>query len=244
LTIQQVLLTQRSGIAATGGTITIDGDFKIHQFTSLGTFTVNSTDYITPIEYLVVAGGGAGGISGSTNAGTGGGAGGLLNSTFIPQIQNYTITVGAGGAVRGENGSNSSIVGVVTSIGGGKGGGLGSVGSGYSGGNGGSGGGGGAVSKEGPLAAAGTGISGQGFDGSESNIVFPGSGGGAVSAGSTLGIGGSGLTTSISGVTIAYSVGGNGIAFGIGSTGTTNRGNGGSKQSGGSGIVILRYKYP
>ena len=57
--------------AATGGTITTDGDYKVHTFTSSGTFTVSSApDYV---HYLVVAGGGGGG--GHTHGG-GGGAGG------------------------------------------------------------------------------------------------------------------------------------------------------------------------
>lgn len=52
-------------VAATGGTITTSGDFKIHTFNSSGTFTV--TDAGNPlgsntVDYLVVAGGGGGEI--------------------------------------------------------------------------------------------------------------------------------------------------------------------------------------
>ena len=58
--------------AATGGTITtVDTDYKVHTFTSSGTFTVTTApDYV---EYLVIAGGGGGA---SYQFGGGGGAGG------------------------------------------------------------------------------------------------------------------------------------------------------------------------
>jgi hypothetical protein len=62
-------------LVATGGTITTDGNFKIHTFTGDGTFTVSSAAICAAnnnIDYLVIAGGGggSGGFSG------GGGAGG------------------------------------------------------------------------------------------------------------------------------------------------------------------------
>ena len=51
-------------VAATGGTITTDGNYKVHTFTSSATFTVTSTGGGDAggglIEYLVVAGGGGG----------------------------------------------------------------------------------------------------------------------------------------------------------------------------------------
>ena len=69
-------------VAASGGTITTSGDFKIHTFTGPGTFTVCSagnTVGSNTVSYMVVAGGGGGGGSAATpnDAGTsGGGAGG------------------------------------------------------------------------------------------------------------------------------------------------------------------------
>jgi hypothetical protein len=51
-------------IEATGGTITESGDYKIHTFTSDGTFTVTNKGNPTgsnTVDYLVVAGGGGGG---------------------------------------------------------------------------------------------------------------------------------------------------------------------------------------
>tara|TARA_R110002020_G_scaffold405458_1_gene615490 strand:+ start:857 stop:2287 length:1431 start_codon:yes stop_codon:yes gene_type:complete len=110
-------------ITATGGTITTDGNFKVHTFTGPGTFTVCSVGDPTgsnEVSYMVVAGGGAGGrgASGSSNAGAGGGAGGFREGktpqctyTASPLVctsgsnngipvttQGYPIVIGAGGS--------------------------------------------------------------------------------------------------------------------------------------------------
>jgi len=150
-------------ITATGGTITTDGNFKVHAFTGPGTFTVCSVGNSAgsnSVDYLVVAGGGGGGGE-CTNSGgaAGGGAGGLrigavtpcgahspLITTGLPvTATGFPITVGAGGTAgpqsipgNGGNGANS-IFSTITSTGGG--GGSKSVSPG-TGGNGGSGGGG------------------------------------------------------------------------------------------------------
>ena len=102
-------------IAASGGTETTSGDFKIHTFNSNGTFTVNSVGNSAgsnTVEYLVVAGGGGGGNK--QNAGGGGGAGGYRTAaSFSVSAQGYSITVGGGGSgtntrnVPGSTGSNS-----------------------------------------------------------------------------------------------------------------------------------------
>ena len=133
-------------IQATGGTITEDGNFKIHTFTGPGTFAVTT---VAPgpsgnpnvADYLVVAGGGAGGKS--TAAGGGGGAGGYRFSATtycspsplkapagltIAASTSYPITVGGGGGSppatdKGDTGSNS-IFSTITSAGGGGGGGA------------------------------------------------------------------------------------------------------------------------
>jgi hypothetical protein len=58
------IVTVPEYVVATGGTITCDGDFKIHTFTGPGTFTVTSAGNplgSATVDYLVVAGGGAGG---------------------------------------------------------------------------------------------------------------------------------------------------------------------------------------
>jgi len=137
-------------IAATGGTISCEGDYKIHTFTSPGTFQVTNLSPVSAnnqVDYLVVAGGGAGGgpLGGDSAGGGGGGAGGfrVSNDTCMPApltsplanptgitatIASFPITVGAGGTPNGNppgaggNGSNS-IFSTITSTGGGGGGG-------------------------------------------------------------------------------------------------------------------------
>ena len=88
-----------ASIKASGGTSIDSGGYRIHTFTSPGTFTVN---YVFPsadtVEYLVVAGGGGGGFGGSPLGGGGGGAGGYRTGTGLPiTATSYTITVGGGG---------------------------------------------------------------------------------------------------------------------------------------------------
>ena len=144
---------------ATGGTITESGDFKIHTFTSSGTFQVTKTSpNSNTVDYLVVAGGGGGGgIGAAQGAGAGGGAGGFRQSFPNPatggfpiSVTSYPITVGGGGtggvyppSSNGGDGSNS-VFSTITSAGGG-GGGESVNNTPVSGNNGGSGGGGGSA---------------------------------------------------------------------------------------------------
>jgi hypothetical protein len=145
-------------VAATGGNSTAEvGDFKIHTFTSPGTFQITNAG--TPggsntIDYLVVAGGGAGG----NDRGGGGGAGGVRffaspDITSYPasprnapaalsaSVSSIPVTVGAGGAGSPSSAADGSdsIFSTITSTGGGRGG-IGQP-SNAPGGNGGSGGG-------------------------------------------------------------------------------------------------------
>lgn len=152
-------LEAASFVAATGGTITTSGDFKIHTFTGDGTFEVTSAGNSkgsNSVDYLVVAAGGGGGA----NGGGGGGAGGFRTNYPQPatgglpvSAQEYPISVGAGGVDGGNNpgdpiGTNggNSVFSSITSAGGGYGGSpvhtfCGSrVGNGNSGGSGGGGG--------------------------------------------------------------------------------------------------------
>ena len=142
-------------MAATGGTITTDGDYKVHTFTSSGTFTVTKTSPTSnSVDYLVVGGGGGGG----SDRGGGGGAGGHRYSFPNPATggqpvttTSYPITVGGGGGggaqaptggagSQGTNGSSSSAF-PITSAGGGGGGGCatGGIREGLPGGSGGGG---------------------------------------------------------------------------------------------------------
>ena len=250
-------------LLATGGTITTDGDYKVHSFTSSGTFTPT----IVPasggfVEYLVVAGAGGGG----GNVGGGGGAGGHRTGYLEVTKTGIAVTVGAGGTGGGINGAGAaganSVFSTITSTGGGFGGGYG-----QNAGNGGSGGGAGSAS-------IGTGTSGQGNNGGTgyysggSNLAGGGGGGaGAVGANGDSGAGGNGgagLASSITGSSVTYagggggrgsdaqgsggSGGGGGAALnGVGTAGTANTGGGGgvgaTGGAGGSGVVILRYKF-
>ncbi len=110
-----------SFIAATGGTITCCGNFKVHTFTGPGTFCVSAAGNAcgsNTVDYLVVAGGGGGGgkvISGNYENGGGGGAGGYRESSGAASgcysvsplgacvsalpvaATGYPVTVGGGG---------------------------------------------------------------------------------------------------------------------------------------------------
>jgi hypothetical protein len=98
--------------AATGGTITTVGDYKVHSFTSDGTFTITARLSKEPLEILVIGGGAGGsyaqGLTGNhTKDGGGGGAGGfrevvrqdLISGTTIGgNADSFEIDVGTGGA--------------------------------------------------------------------------------------------------------------------------------------------------
>lgn len=260
-------------IIATGGTITTDGNYKIHTFTSSGTFQITSGS--GDVESLVIGGGGGGGGA----VGGGGGAGELTHttpgSTYF--VGSYTVTVGAGGAgggvgVVGTNGS-SSVFDTITAIGGGGGGRYDAV-AGLSGGSGGGGGGSGGAGAAGGASTASSGVGfagGTGVSGNGSNAPCGGGGGaggaGGTAAGSVAGNGGIGVSNSISGAAVTYaSGGGGGSSAGTqgsasaggggaggetgGTAGTANTGGGGggaggtgSGGAGGSGVVIVRYLY-
>ena len=48
---------------ATGGSVSTQGDYKVHTFTTSGPFTVTNAGSEGTVEHLTVAGGGAGGCS-------------------------------------------------------------------------------------------------------------------------------------------------------------------------------------
>ena len=227
---------------ATGGTVTTDGNYKVHSFTSSGTFSVSEVPAdpaSAELDYLIIAGG----ASGGANSGSGGGAGGRLyleNYTGITSTGDITVTVGAGGAGmswgapygRGNDGADS-VFNSITATGGGAG--SGNYGSGpysYQGGNdGGSGGGGG-----------GEGIDGQGHDGGTGTN---GQGGGGAGGAASSANGGAGVADSITGSSVTRAEG----ASYTESLGGANTGNGNGRKDesnsngGGSGIVIIRYKF-
>ena len=247
---------------ATGGTITTDGDYKVHTFTGDGTFTVTRVGQIGTVESLVIAGGGG---AGSNEHGGGGGAGGYRNSygseasggggssesALAVTAQAYSITVGGGGtgASGGPNANgaagNNSVFSTITSTAGGYGAGYPNVG-----GNGGSGGGSGGQSG----GSVSSGTSNQGYAGGGNN-VHNGSGGGGGGAGAvgatttgnytgTGGAGGNGVASSITGASVTRGGGGGGGANTAGAggsggggsdgNGTVNTGGGGGGQAGSS----------
>ena len=100
------------GIDATGGSAkyyTEGGKhWAVHTFTQSGTLNVKADG---EVEYLIVAGGGGGG---GTYDGGGGGAGGFLSGTIKLSKGDYKVHVGSGGKGEGQpggksNGGDSSI---------------------------------------------------------------------------------------------------------------------------------------
>ena len=247
--------------AATGGTVSTITGYKVHTFTSSGTFTATKSG---TVEVLIVAGGGGGASAG----GGGGGGGGILHNTSkLLTAGTYTVTIGAGGSVN--NGGGNSLFGTMQANGGGSG----------SGGGGGSGGGQGHQSPTNligiyPNQASADGM-GYGNAGGGHTYVNPypsGGGGGAGGAGGAQafnttgrnGFAGIGKIFAVNGQNTYYSGGGGGGYYyggtsnaggagGGGATGvagTANRGGGGGggstnsasdQKSGGSGIVVVRY---
>jgi hypothetical protein len=284
-------------LSATGGTVTTDGNYKIHTFTSNGTFEITSLgNPDNNIEYLIVGGGGAGGGSSYFDNGGGGGGGGVLRgNTTSATIGTYGVVVGAGGAAPNKYNDGSPTLATSGSVRGGKssswngltayGGGAGGHGNnngypgasgggagndysanysggignrqnapsalttitgpvqGYNGGNGGSsgstynygrgGGGGGA-------GAAGVGNAGG------NGVLFYGTyygGGGGGGAGPNESVGPGGLGGGGAGSRSTGTSGTNGLGGGGGGSAQGSGYNDQVSAPGGSGTVILRYKY-
>ena len=248
-----------------------EGGYVVHTFTNSGsaTFVVPATAGSLEVDYLLVGGGGSGG----SGYGAGGGAGGLLtnagNTPLTVMAGTHTVSVGSGGegvsvAGLGKTGTVSSVFGL-TALGGGGGGGNSSAG--------GAGGSGGGASRYSTIPyAGGIATPDQGNDGghSSSNFYGGGGGGGAGAVGGAMttsgGAGGVGLQSSLGGTTNWYAAGGSGYgnvtsasliggksqtgqaagagAITTGSGGGAHTGYAGSTSgAGGSGIVILRYRY-
>jgi len=281
-------------VAATGGTVTTCGDYKIHAFTGSGCFVVTcagNSQGSNTIQTMIVAGGGSGGA----RYGGGGGGGGMVLTppAGVPvTATTYPVTIGGGGtgspnptSYLGTSG-NPSVFNSLTAVGGGKGehatpaapggsgGGSGQGGSAGSGtqpsqpGNSGTygfgnpagngygapgyghagGGGAGGVGGTGPGPTGPGGNGGNGKDvtplfgaapkpfyGPTNGVYAGGGGGGSFTAG--VGSGGPG---------------GGGSGGNPGNPGTVNTGGGaggstGNTQcaggNGGSGVVLIRYKY-
>jgi len=242
---------------ATGGTETQYSvgniTYKVHTFTSSGTFMVNSlsnSEQLNNITYLLVAGGGSiGNDSYSIWNGGGGGGGVVINyNRILPITGAYAVVVGLGGA-NGSNGQNSSLanpnLNVYDTVIGGGAGGSGSV-NGNNGGSGGGGGGGGSGSSGGSPSGQ------QGYAGGNGDSVVGGGGGGWTEPG-VLVSAGNGGSVDMTGTPIFYSAGG-GPLSGVNGSGwaADGYGHGGSNvdnnppipanHAGRPGIVVIRYR--
>jgi hypothetical protein len=236
----------------TGGTITTSGDYRIHTFTTSGTFYTpyRLDETLEELQILWVGGGG----TGASPQGSGGGGGGRVtysNTGTLINSGSYPITIG---------GSATATTGFGTSAAAGNNGANGTSGAGGPSG----------LTINGTLTPR-TGASGSNYGGG---------GAGANANGSTYN-GGAGYPSSITGTSVIYAGGGSGGGAsipggsahapvvnyypngtgGVGgggrspdnpasSNGLANRGGGGSgagpgrpQGSGGSGVVIVRYKY-
>jgi hypothetical protein len=267
-----------------GDEIYTAGGYRIHLFTKTGDseFKIKAratnntsleyqqliTEGAVDIDYLIIAGGGAG----ATNLAGGGGAGGYLEgkaNLAVGATAPTSVGAGSGPSAPGSryavggNGSNSVFNGITATGGGGGGGGP----SHHAGGG---GGGAGAAGRNATMPSPiggqyGTGIIGQGHPG--------GRGGGHIH---TAGQGGSGLSSTITGSNVVRGGGGGGSGYPSspgtdrghpggaggggkgyqtdinlnGDTGATNTGGGGGSGShygrhgggGGPGIVVVRYR--
>jgi len=260
-----------SGTFASGGVTSNDGTYRYHTFTSNGTLTVTTdgpAEYVIVAGgggggasnpgQLGAGAGGAGGfvsgslsLTGSYSITIGGGAGGGVTQGggFPPTGGSKGGTTLLGSSASAEGGGSG---GAAPSGGGGSGGsgggagrssssaGSGNPGQGFPGGNGTSattGGGGGGAGESGNTDGG-----GEGGDGSYSASAYANATGTGVS-GYYAGGGGGGAPTS----GLAGGLGGGGNGDPSGTNGTANTGGGGGGgysspgQSGGSGIVIIRY---
>jgi len=225
-----VAVIANPNIAATGGTITTDGDFKVHTFTSPGTFTVTNAGTpsgATTVEYLIVGGGAAGGQGCGSG---GGGAGGYRTNYPAPgpnggqpiTATDYPVSVGGGGSGAGDqatpnvgpSGSTSSVFSITSAGGGGGAGNSGTPPTGNPGGSGGGGGhglGGGGSGNQPPVTPPQGNPGGQSTPQGYTSDDQGGGGGGASQAGiGPTGFGGAGSPNAISGSAVTYAGGGGG----------------------------------
>jgi hypothetical protein len=231
--------TQASTVpyASGGDVITTDGSFWYHTFLYSGTFTPLKN---LTCDYLVVAGGGAGGYEYSGGGGAGGYRTSIGGTALSLTAQSYTATVGAGGTAPSGVGvystnstsGNNSVFSTITSSGGGRGGSRTVNNNASAGGS----GGGGSTNSSG---LGGTGNAGsyspvEGYAGANGSGSNTGGGGGGSSAAATNINGANGTANSITGTSVTYAGGGGG-GIGSGTAGTGGTGGGGAGGTGGSG---------
>lgn len=228
---------------ATGGTVTdvagyngTNQTWRVHTFTSNGTFSITSS--ISNFRYLIVAGGGGGSGCEGNNAqgivGGAGGAGGIIENTGkILPVGNMAVTVGGagGGSCGGPGGTGgSSSFDSQTANGGGHGGGHWACG----GGSGGSGGGGRSWNEGNCGGGGGTSYQGHNGAGGCGNGCCASGGGANVFEASTSHKTG-GRSSNVTGPSVTYSPGAYGSGGGCGNWNS-------SGGTGGQGAVIIAYR--
>jgi len=242
--VNNVVYTVATGGVVSAGTVVPGApDYKYHVFNSTGNFTVSQVGTDNTVEYLVIAGGGAGGYHSGASAGGGGAGGYLTGSGLAIASQNYVVTVGSGGPgptalyAAGNDGGNS-VFSSITAIGGGGGGAR--NGAGRTGGSGGAG----TYTQHNSSSGQGQGTPGQGHDsGYTTGISGSGGGGGAGAVGAIGnfgdyegGAGGNGLASSITGSSVTRAGGGGGGANGysadFGGAGGSGGGGAGNNRTG------------
>jgi hypothetical protein len=241
-----------SDFTFTGSKVWVDdlqGNWRL-KFTSSGTFTPKKK---VKIDVFLVGGGGGGRNGVGNQGGGGGGAGGYAGtwtSVTLAANQNYTITIGAGGAANGGTGGTTSIsgpgistmsknggAGGIDRAHGGNGGSGGAAPGTYTGGSNGSNGGGSS-----PYYGTGQGSTTREF-GEVSGTLYAGAGGGGGQIGSGgaggAGGGGAGGSAPYSGTASAGVAGTNNYGGGGGGGGSSTT-SGAAGAAGGSGICIIR----
>ena len=247
--------------SATGGnTVTTLGNYRVHTFTSSGTFQVDNSTTATNIEMLLVAGGGGTG----SYAGGGGGSEVVWVQSYTINPGSYPIVIGAGGtgttsqawsdsrhgtqttalgqnALPGGGGKSSDDTvpannGTLTTVG--NGGGGSSRSAGYSGAIGSFQGGASGIRYGGNRG----GQTQSGGNSTNQGPNYPGAGGGGagqsitVDSGATNGsTGGNGIANSINGTNYFWGAGGGGGTYYSGTGGNGGTGGGGAGSGGGGG---------
>lgn len=226
-------------VDATGGTITYDGDYRIHTFTTSGTFTVLSPGDAS----VLVVGGGSGGWGGVCARYYGsGGAGGVvrMNNEYNVITGNYSVIVGVGSLSKQKTpvaAAGSSSFGNIIATGG-----------------------------HGIASNTRYGANNDDYLGATDTARTNAGGGAGAGGNASKGNGGVGVASDITGTVIKYGGGGGSGNGGLGvdgggtttdfeesTSGTDGLGGGASGggsslndalgRKGGDGVVIIRYKY-
>jgi hypothetical protein len=199
----------------TGGTISYDGNYKIHKFTSNGNLSLwpgfdQNKYYINNLDVsvLIVGGGATGNFNTGSNPYCGGGGGQvIITNLSLTPFANYPVTIGTGGIMhipgppltynQVQSGSPSSFASLTAN-----GGNPGSSGNGFINGN-------GTINSNGEYAGGGAGASHNGYDGYAVSYT---------QYNPTLwfyygGNGGDGIHSSISGIDVGYGGGGGGVGY-------------------------------